>query len=96
MCLNYHNPTYLTSKIVAMRVLVVNRQMVCLFEGLVMKVLRPYYTMRWLYVLVRFMSKSQAKGKQKASKMRAKCEQNASKMRAKHEQNASKTQAKCS
>ena len=50
-------------------------------------VLCPYYTMRWVCVLVKFVSKS-------ASKMRAKCEQNASKMRAKHKQNASKTQAK--
>ena len=84
MCLNYHNPTYLTSKIVAMRVLIVNRQMVCLFEGLLMKVLRPYYTMRWVYVLVRFMSKRRAKGGQKAGKRRAKGGQKASKTQAKH------------
>ena len=46
-------------------------------------VLCTYYTMRWFCVLVKFVSKMQAKCKQNASKMQAKCKQNAGKTRAK-------------
>ena len=41
--------------------------------------LRPYYTMHWVCVLVRFMSKTRAKRGQDEGKTRAKRDQNATK-----------------
>ena len=46
--------------------------------------IRPYYTMRWVCVLVKFVSKTRAKREQNASKRK----QNASKTQAKRKQNA--------